>query len=178
MGILRLRQKDLALAYENRALNERLQSFREPEEMLVHYRAQAKQKDIRLVPKSTLLGPQWQALTTTFPNSIRLGKGFDKKSATDKALIMAHEFVHVRQWDLYRNFGARYLGPRFGWAMEMQAYRESVRGRFALGFSQKEVERWIERMPDILWRNYLLLRQIQRRELQQATLEVLRSELC
>lgn len=176
MGVLRLRERDLRLAYDDRALDA-IPGSLSPEALLEHCEKEIARRDIRLVPKSTLLGPQWQALTTTFPRTIRTGEGYGDLDPAGQGLVLIHELVHVRQWEIHRGFGLRYLGPRFGLAMELQAYRQSVRGRLALGQSCADAEAWIRTMPDVLWESYPLLRQIRRAELRARTLEVLRSEL-
>lgn len=178
MGALRLRDVDLQRARDDRALDPHISRLRTGAEMLVYYRAEAKRQGIKLLPKSSLFGPRWQALFTTFPRTIRLGKSWEKLSVEEKGLVLSHEFTHVHQWDLYRNFGVRYLGPRFGWSMEMQAYRGEVRARYALGHRDEEIRAWVKTLPNRIWESYLLLRQIRWANFKQHSLAVLRSEFC
>jgi hypothetical protein len=176
MGILRLRSRHIRLARSSACLNPNLRHLDRAAEMLTHYEDAIAARGMVIVPKSSRL-PWWVKLTTTFRRSVRTGDGYEDLDTQRRALILAHEFVHVLQWRKYLSFGPRYLGARFGWAMEVQAYRESMRARKVLRFSYESRARYARDMPDRLWDGYPLLRQIRRKDLRRWTRELLREEL-
>lgn len=178
MGWLRLRKKDVDLALSSRHLNENLAKLKTPEKMIAHYEKQAKQKGLRVLPKSSFFGPNFAKMTTTYRKQIRLGRGFPAYPIDAQAAIWAHEFSHVEQWEHYgRVFALLYLGARKSWSFEMQAYRESVRAKKVLGYSQKRLEHFIDGRPSSLWKGYPIMRQIRWKDFKKQTLYVMRKEL-
>lgn len=179
MGWLRLRKKDINLALSSRNLNKNLARLSTPEKMIDHYEALAKRKGLRVLPKSSFFGPNFQKMTTTYWNQIRLGSKFSTYNLPTQAGIWSHEFVHVEQWEYYGviKFAAMYIGARHSWAFEMQAYRESVRAKKVLGYPEKEIKAFIDGMPKNLWESYPLMRQIRHKDFEKQTLYVLRKEL-
>jgi len=179
MGWLRLRRKHIDLARDDCNLNAKLDCLNSAEKMIAHYDALAKGKKLKVLPKSSFFGPNFAKMTTTYWNQIRLGKNFSKYSLEDQAAIWAHEFVHVEQWERYGviKFAGLYLGARHSWAFEMQAYRESVRAKKALGYSSRDVQEFINRLPKSIWKGYPLMRQIRWNDFKKQTLYTLRKEL-
>jgi len=175
MGWLKIKSKHKKLALSNKCLDKGIYTLDTAEKMLAHYERKAEKRGIKIIPKTSRFG-NWSKMTTTFRWNIRAGQDYESLSTQRKALVLAHEFPHVEQWDTYRLFGPRYLGARWGWAMEMQAYRQSIRAMKVLGFKADEVERYIRKMPNILWKSYWLMRQIRRRDFDRITLKVLRAE--
>lgn len=176
MGWLSLRKKDIDLALSDRHLNDHLQELNKSRKMIEHYEALAEEKGLRVLPKSSFFGPNFQKMTTTYWNQIRLGEKFPTYPPELQAEIWAHEFVHVRQWEYYGaiKFAALYIGARHSWAFEMQAYRESVRVRKALGYPDQEIEKFINSWPKNLWKSYPLMRQIRWNDFEEQTLHVMR----
>ena len=178
MGWLRLRDKDVDLALSSRHLNKNLSCLDTPQKMIDHYEALAKKKGLRVLPKSSFFGASFQRMTTTYPNQIRLGIKFPTYPPEAQAGIWAHEFVHVEQWEHYGiKFGAMYIGARYSWSFEMQAYRESVRAKKVLGYPEKEIKDFINSWPKQLWGSYPIMRQIRWRDFEKQTLHVMRKEL-
>ena len=178
MGWLRLRRKHIDLALSDRHLNKHLSNLDTPEEMIEHYEALAKKKGLRVLPKTSFFGRNFQKMTTTYRKQIRLGKSYPTYPPDAKAKLWSHEWVHVKQWSYYGlKFGVLYLLARKSWAFEMQAYREEIRAMKILGYSQKEIEDFINRKPKGLWKGYPLMRQIRWRDFKKQTLYVLRKEL-
>jgi hypothetical protein len=178
MGWLRLRKKDIKLALSDRHLNKNLAKLNTPEKMIEYYEKLAKKKGIRVLPKSSFFGPNFQRMTTTYPKQIRLGKNYPTYPSIVQGPIWPHEFVHVDQWDYYGiKFGILYLLPRKSWAFEMQAYRESVCAKKVLGVSRKELEAYINSRPRSLWKGYPLMRQIRWKDFKKQTVYVLRKGL-
>lgn len=179
MGWLRLRKQDIDLALSNRHLNKDLSRLNTPEKMIEHYEALAEERGLRVLPKSSFFGPNFQKMTTTYWNQIRLGVNFPTYPPEGQAGIWAHEWIHVEQWGYYGvvKFAALYLGARYSWAFEMQAYRESVRAKKVLGYPKKEIERFVDDLPGNVWKSYTLMRQIRHSDFEKQTLHVLRREL-
>ena len=175
MGVLKIRSRHKKLALSDDCLDKRVFQLDTPEKMLEHYERRAEKMGIKIIPKTSSLR-NWSKMTTTFRWNIRAGHDYESYSTQRKALTLCHEFVHVDQWDIYRLFGPRYLGARWGWAMEMQAYRQTLRGKKALGFTDAEIEQYIRATPDALWKSYWLMRPIRRRDFDNFTLAVLQSE--
>ena len=178
MGWLKIRDKHIALARSDSCLNAKLDELTSAKQMLAHYEKELKRRGMKLIPKSTVFGLNWARLTTTFRRSIRVGVNYERYSTRRKAAVLAHEFVHVKQWSRYRGFGLRYLlSARFGWAMEMQAYRESVRAKKILGYSERHIEAYVNERAGKLWSSYKLMRQIRRKHVNVYTHKVLSQEL-
>lgn len=177
MGWLKFQHKHIELAKDSACLNRNLDDLDTPAKMLAYYESEARRRGIRIIPKSSLFGADWARMTTTFRWNIRVGTNYAKYNITDKALNLAHEFVHVRQWDKYFAFGPRYLGARFGWSMEMQAYRESMRALKVLGADREFRTMYADARAGILWDSYKLMRQIRHKEIRKHTGAILRDEL-
>lgn len=180
MGLYRIKSKHLQIAQSGHGLEPCLRELDSPRRMLRHYERQAQALDLRVLPKTSLFGPNWAKLTTTFYKQIRLGEDFETRSEVDRAITWAHEFVHVRQWRIWgrANFATKYVGsPGHGWAFEMQAYRETLRAMAVLGVSKQIRRHRVETQADRLLDSYLLLRQLREDQLRRHTHEVLEPEL-
>ncbi len=178
MGWLKIRDKHIALARNDSCLNAKLDELTSAKQMLAYYEKELKRRGMKLIPKSTVFGLDWARMTTTLRRNIYIGVNYERYSTRRKAAVLAHEFVHVKQWDKYRRFGLRYLfSARFGWAMEMQAYRETIRVKKLLGYREKYIEAYVNERAGRLWRGYKLMRQIRRKHLDVYTHEVLSREL-
>lgn len=81
--------------------------------------------------------------SVTMAFTLYLGKGFEQKGRTDKAGLLWHEIVHMRQWrKLTGIFALRYaFDARYRWAYEIQGYRQQFRVWRALGVSRKIIYR-------------------------------------
>ena len=114
---------------------------------------------VRVVPKTSIFGSRLSKMSTTYYSEIRLGTDYPRLSQAWQAVVMGHEMLHARQWRAYgRNrFRTRYLfRTRWRWAVEVQAYAESLRIMVALGFSSEAIESYISTRGDVLWENYAL----------------------
>lgn len=179
MGWLRLRRKHIDLALSDHHLNKNLAKLDTPEKMIEHYEKRAKKKGLKVRPKSSFFGPNFQKMTTTYWRQIRLGKNYPTYPPIVQGPLWSHEWVHVEGWGYYGvvRFAAMYLGARKSWALEMQAYRESIRAKKVLGVSSKEIDEFINDMVKSIWKGYPLMRQIRWKDFKKQTLYVLRKEL-
>ncbi len=175
MGWLKIRARHEKLALSDSCLDSEISTLDTPEKMLAHYERKAKKRGIKIIPKTSRFR-NWSKMTTTFRWNIRAGRDYESYSTQQKAITLTHEWPHVEQWDTYLLFGPRYLGARWGWAMEMQAYRQTIRGMKALGFKRNEIDQYIKSRADSLWEHYWLMRQIRRSDFDKFTLKVLRTE--
>lgn len=79
------------------------------------------------------------------PSTIYLPRSFNRAPIRNRAALLMHELVHVRQW---RQAGtltmaARYaFAPRWRAAYEIEAHAESFRAHGAMGWTRKEALRW------------------------------------
>lgn len=123
----RLRKSDLKRARSYKFNNTKLHKYETAQEALDGYIPWL-EKRRKLVIKSTKYNRLSKA-TTTYYKEIRLGSGWESKNSEQKAYILVHEAVHVRQWDHYGRlkFGSKYVfDVRFRWAVEVQGYREGI----------------------------------------------------
>lgn len=161
MGLIKIRDKDIRLAQSQRFRDDALdRSWRgDAEGLLARWNAEARSMGLRIEHKKSLFGLRWSKFSTAFYRVIRLGTTFKSKEPEWQAVTMGHEMFHARQWRGYRpaKFRTRYLfWTRWRWAIEVQAYCESVRVLVALGASNKTIDRYIAARPDVLWNNYAL----------------------
>ncbi len=123
----RLKKSHLKLARSYKFNNTKLHKYQTAQEALDAYIPWL-EKRRKLVIKSTKHHRLSKA-TTTYYKEIRLGSGWESKNSEQKAYILVHEAVHVRQWDHYGRlrFGGKYIfDARFRWAVEVQGYREGI----------------------------------------------------
>lgn len=176
-GRLKIKDRHIKLALSDRCLNPNIDQLDTSEKMLAYYEAEARRRGIRIIPKAGLFGSDWSKLTTTFWWNIRAGKNYESYSTQGKAGVLAHEWVHVVQWDVYPFFGPRYLGPRWGWAMEMQAYRETIRAMKVRSYTEKEMQDYVDGRAASLWKSYRLMHGIRRKDFDTYTHMILSREL-
>jgi hypothetical protein len=161
MGLIMLRDDDIELASWTRFHDEDLEKFgRNAAAMLADAEKWARDAGYVIKPKTSFFGSRFSKMTTTYYKEIRVGDGWAGYTPPKKASILKHEIVHAKQWRHYGRgtFGARYIfSARFRWAMEVQAYRESVRAYRTLGAKESWLRTYATKdVPDILWQNYML----------------------
>lgn len=123
-----LSKREIALAEEERDLVRSADIPISPEESL----AEAKRRigrehyTIRRRPGITKHG---RTFTMTLRRSIWLHKGFERLDALNQAAILWHELVHVHQRAAMgdERFELYYLSPHKRWALEVPAYRMTIR---------------------------------------------------
>jgi len=120
--------------------------------------AEAEALGLQLVKKQDTGEALWDGFTTTFPDRILLGAGWDEKSIYSRASTMSHELVHKRQWDrLGREaFLARYITAAGRWSIEVQAYRQSIRMWKHFGKSDADLMEAAEGYANSLYAKYYL----------------------
>lgn len=129
-----------------------------PATLLEHLHDELARYDVTLKPKVAKTG-RFARLTTTYYQHVRVPEDWDERGTLGQVLTLAHELVHVRQWRKYgrARFGGRYVfSPRWRWAMEVQAYRESIRVRKVLGMGKGEAEQYAGRVAARMWTTYRL----------------------
>lgn len=130
----RLSSADIKLAKSREFLDDYLDRRRSPTELLEHCLAELDEMGYRLVKKKGSSNWKRKRLTTTLRRKIYLGVTWDKKTVAQQAALLAHELVHARQHRGLARFIWRYLADStFRWAVEAQAYRETVRAWRAMG---------------------------------------------
>lgn len=163
MGFMKLRTKDIELARDDRYQDPFIatlaqQRWREmmtadPDDLIERFKREAALLGVGFESKPDA-GTKLSRMSTTYYATIRLGTNFEGKDAKNQAITLGHELLHARQW---RGFGrskfrTRYMfWPRWRWAIEMQAYRESIRIMLALGYTRDDCERYaISRVSSML----------------------------
>jgi len=158
MGLIKIRRSDRRLAEDDRLRDKYLDRHRSPEELVARYEAEAKRLGLRIENKSSHWG-RLSRMSTTYYRELRLGTGAQNYKPFPKARLLAHELFHARQWRWWEptKFRTRYVfWTRWRWAIEVQAYCESVRAMISMGASDKAVDAYIEDRPRVLWENYAL----------------------
>lgn len=176
----RIKSKHVKRAMDNQAydkVKKLLKGANSAEEVIARCTREAKRMGLQIKTK-TSTSLKWSKMTTTFYKEIRLGQDFDQEPEWARAVIWAHEMVHVYQWRQMKRarFAARYLRAFWRWAIEIQAYRMSVMVRKRLGIEAVWNDRYIRQLPDRLRGGYALWR-IRRSSLHEQTIKALRSEL-
>lgn len=174
---LRIRKKDLKLASSRVHRDPVLDKDHrgKAHALSLHYRRTWKRYGVTPVYKSTFWG-RLSKMSTTYYKQVRLGTTYRKLSDGGKALTDGHETVHVKQWRHYgrSTFRTRYLfWTRWRWAVEVQAYAESVRVLVALGARDEEIREYITSRPTVLWEKYVGMKLIRKRDLWSNTILVL-----
>jgi len=110
---------------------------------------------IALVPKASGI-EDWSKFTTTFPDTIFLGRDFPTWSVAERAEILWHERVHVREYERLgvERFLVVYAFAEGRWALEVQAYRESFRVMRTFGISEDVVLGLMRPRAESLYDNY------------------------
>lgn len=157
---LKLRAKDEKRAKSSDCLDESIRSYKRAQDLLEYCLKEIKRLGLRVVEKkkSKL---RLSKMSTTYYREVRVAHGFWKRDIPTQAATLAHELVHARQWRKHGRvrFALAYAtSPRFRLAVELQAYRESIRAMRAMGYSNKYIESYINRKPFTMKDAYLLHR--------------------
>jgi hypothetical protein len=114
-------------------------------------------KGIKIVPKENRKS-EFSNFTTTFPTAIFVAGDWDKFPIKTKAETMWHEVVHVNQWDRLgiEVFVINYAVTEGRWALEVPAYRESLRVWKTFGLPNKELIKMAQRRAEDLYEGYML----------------------
>jgi hypothetical protein len=171
--LYRLRDQDIELALDDSLRDEWLDKPRKPIECLDHFACVAEEMGLSVVIKRKRNPFQ---MNIALERRIKFSSKYPGYSTTFKASVYGHELYHARQWDHWgtARFRNRYLTrPRFQWAMETQAYAESVRIFVAQGLPDHKITRYILGIPKTL-RGYPLARLIRWQDLDNMTVGVLR----
>lgn len=161
MGLVKLRSKDRERALSTRHFVDKVLSFeRDPDGLLAYCISFAKRHGVRIVEKrpSRL---KLSKMTTTYYREIRVAVGFWGRgwSVARRAVVMAHEILHVLQWRFYGRvtFAMSYVGSaRFRWAIEMQAYRFGVLVKRMLGYAERSIQDSIRHRASAMRKPYAL----------------------
>jgi hypothetical protein len=140
--------------------------------------AEAEALGLTLVKKVQTDQPLWDGFTTTTPDQILLGAGWDDRPVSSRAVTMSHELVHKRQWDrLGREaFLARYITAIGRWSIEVQAYRQSIRMWKHFGKSDEWLQQAAARYAKSLYDRYYLAVGMPECT-QQTTIDIITSDL-
>jgi hypothetical protein len=181
MGLIRIKSSYRKIAGSTRHHDPKTPTFhRNSAAMLAHGYSWAKDNGYRIRKKTSFLGSRFSKMTTTYYKEIRVGYQWDSYSRVSKAMIMMHEIVHARQWRYYGRgtFATKYVfNTQFRWAMEVQAYRESLIALKALGATRSYLEKYAKSIvPGILWKNYML-RSLRKSDVYKYTAQILLREL-
>ena len=160
MGWTRIRSKHVRWAGDDTYYNKvkaLLAGADTAEEIIARCEQEARRLGLRVVKKDSS-SMKWSKMTTTWYREIRLGSDFDDEPEWARAVIWAHEMVHVYQWrGMGRaRFASRYAWRLWRWAIEIQAYRMSVHIRKVLKIRKSWTERYIRDRPYRLKAVYLL----------------------
>jgi len=131
-----------------------------PTQLFDYAMSKVNEAGVKLVHK-TPLNPKSRlaSFTTTYFREIRLGVNYNDRPTASKASLLMHELVHVRQWREYGpvNFATNYvLVPGFRWAVEVQAYRESIRAQRTMRTSTHDATMYAHEVAFSLYNNYML----------------------
>lgn len=112
---------------------------------------------IRIIQKVGRI-EQWNKFTTTFPTKIYVAKNWDDMSEAWQAIILWHELVHVREYDIHTalKMGTMYIVAEGRWALEVQAYRESFRVMRKFGMPEKDIRDRMLPRAEALYEGYEL----------------------
>jgi hypothetical protein len=161
VGLIKLREEDVTLASSTAFLDKDLADFgKNSGAMLEDCFAWAKDNGFAIKQKSSHFGGRLSKMSTTYYKEIRVGARWTEFSVPKRAAVLKHEIVHARQWRHYGqgSFATKYIfSARFRWAVEVQAYRESIRVYRTLGAVEKWLREYVKDLvPNSLWKNYAL----------------------
>jgi hypothetical protein len=168
---LSIRAEDVALAKSMKRHDTFLDKPRTAKEIITHAYKVAEELGIGISEKSSRWG-KWSKLSTTYPIEIRVGSNFRNLTEAEQAIVLMHELRHVRQWYEFgiKKYAYSYVGdPRFGWAMEVECYGESLWTAVAMGGSKSFLDKYVHNRDDTLIESYLLLRPIKQTHLRKHT---------
>jgi len=129
----------------------------DPEEALAQAQRLIKKRHIRILSKAE--GHEgWGKFTTTFPRKIYVATYYEDLGPKFKAATLWHELVHVRQYDRHtpKYMGMLYLTAEGRWAIEVQAYRETLRAMRQFGIPEKEIQKQMVPIAEMLYEQYEL----------------------
>ncbi len=182
MGILKIRKRHLryamSKAHEDPALKTPWQERGDAARLQEHYRKIWKKMGIRVKYRRATRG-KFANLTTTYYSRILLSKAYVKSDSTWQAATDAHETIHARQWRTLGRvkFAARYaFSSRWRWAIEMQAYCESIRALYAQGASEATLKAYIDRRA-MVFKRFYAMRAIKFSSLEKWTRQILEDAL-
>ena len=162
---MRIRSKDRKLAKSSKLLSSTLNKHHSAEWLIAHATSELKKLGYTIRIKN---GPSnWKAkrMTTALRKTIWLGVGWAKKRDVDQAATLMHELVHARQYRYYTAFLTRYVADaRFRWAMETQAYRETIRAHRSMRFSESSVKKYASGLPSRFVKSYWILSRRMRKD--------------
>lgn len=153
----RIRSKYERLAASARFHDAYLDVKHGPESVLWYFESFYKKRKVKLVHKSKGTG-RLSRMTTTWGRKVYLGWRYRESSDFVKAIVLAHEAVHVLQQRHYRLsvFGLRYaLSKQFRWAMEVQGYAQSLKARKAMG-GKSTLTRYVDQYANSIANSYSL----------------------
>ena len=140
---MRFGARHLRRALADEHLDPALERAMTPERMEAHAMRRVDEMGVRLkVKRRSALDP---ARAIAGPNTIHLPVGFRRAPARNRAALLMHELLHVRQW---RQAGAipmaaRYaFAPRWRAAYEIEAHAESFRAHGSMGWTRRDALGW------------------------------------
>lgn len=154
---LKLKRSHINIAYDKSREDAFLDDNHTPEEVLGHYVELCK-GEYRLVVKpkrSTRLSK----MATTYYRQIRLPSNWAEMEPHRQANLLAHEWRHTKQWRKWGKvrFACRYLmSRRFRAAVEIECYCESARAMKSMGYTQKSIDLFAVRIPNMMVDSYQL----------------------
>lgn len=153
-----LKKKHISLAQDSLCLSPFLEKPRKPWDVEAYADEQLEALGYRYVYKRGLADWKVRRMSMALRRQIRWGVGFRDKPQIDRARDKMHELAHARQYRVYRSFLARYItDPRFRWAMEAQAYRESARALRSMGVPPSRLRNYINGRAETIIRGYFIL---------------------
>ena len=154
----KLRSKDLTLARSSKLLSSTLKKRHNAEYLITHATSELKKLGYRLRLKKGPSGWKSKRMTTALRKTIWLGVGWASRPAVDRAATLMHELVHARQYRYYTAFLARYIADsRFRFAMEAQAYRETIRAYRSMRYSETALKKHARDLPRRFIKSYWIL---------------------
>ena len=101
----------------------------------------------------------WSRFNTTFPKTIYLVKDFESRPLRNRAEVLWHEVVHLRQYEKMTpsTFYQHYVFAEGRWALEVQAYRESFRVMRILGYDEAAIQTLMRSRAESLYDGYELV---------------------
>lgn len=170
-----LKTKHIRLAKDPLCLSPFLDKSRRPEHVAEHARQQLRQLGYTLRRKRGPSGWKTKRMSTTLRRVVWLGVNFDERAPIDQAALLMHELCHARQMRVYSRFLARYIADsRFRWAMEAQAYRESVRAMRSMGAPKQRIRNYSHGRAEAIIRGYFILGRRLRRAIRKNTEGIVR----
>jgi hypothetical protein len=133
----------------------------DPTEAFKKIEGMIKAKGINIVPKAVTGVDQFDKFTTTLPRNIYVSPDYLSRSDRDKAILLWHEWVHVKQWQRLgvQEFARRWLASAEGrFSLETPAYRESFRlyRLFNVFKSEEALRKYAHKRAEAFYNGYAL----------------------